>query len=146
MTYNEIITLLQDITASHKQLKTFGNGEEWEANGMLKPGILYPILYAVPVSSTFAENVVTRSFELICFSQVKKDKSNENEVLSDTELIMYDVIKILKNESDDYNVVNDPVLTPFKEDYGDWTAGWRGEVVIETDLNNNFCDIPYAGL
>ncbi len=142
MTYNQTIDLFETWCNNHLQVKTFGNGEEWEAEGILKAGILYPIFYAVPVSSLTGENVVQRTFKIICFGQVKKDKSNENEVISDTEQIIHDFIKYLRYDSMDFDLIGEPTMTPFKESFGDWCAGWECEVVFETIFQNNNCDSP----
>src|SRR3972149_1690765 len=98
MTYNQIITLLNNIAVAHKQLKSFETGELWEVEG----------------------NIKLRTFTLLVFGQVKKDKSDEQEILSDCESILDDIIKILLNESNDYDLIGDPVLNPFKEELGDW--------------------------
>jgi hypothetical protein len=142
MTFNQIITLFSDWAGNHLQIKTFGNGEEWEKEGILKPGILYPMFYTIPTTSQTFENTKQRSFKVICFAQVKKDKTNEQEVLSDTEQIIDDFIKYLRYEDEDFNLIGEPVMTPFKEDFGDWCAGWETEIIIETVFNNNSCDGP----
>lgn len=143
MTYNQIIALFQSIATAHLQLKgSFYTGELWEVEGVMNPAINYPMLYAVPVQSTMEEQVVRRTFTLIVMSKVLKDKSDEQEILSDNELILQDVIKILRNESEDYEVVGDPILFPFKEDFGDWCAGWRADIEILTNGRSNYCDVP----
>lgn len=142
MTFNQMITLFSDISVAHKQLKSFDWGELWEVEGKIKPGIIYPMLYVNPVSSTMGEQTVNRTFTIMVFAQVMKDKSNEQDILSDTELILQDVVKILRNESDDYEVVADPQMFPFKEDLGDWVAGWRVDVEILTNGRSNYCDVP----
>lgn len=142
MTFNEEIQLLSDIATAHLQVHSFEWGELWEVEGKIKPGIIYPMLYANPISSTMTEQTVSRVYNLMVFGQVMKDKSNEKAVMSNAELILQDVIKILRNESNDYEVIDDPVLFPFKEDLGDWVAGWRAEVEIQSDGRSNYCDVP----
>lgn len=147
MTYNQEIQLFRDIAADHKQIKTFGSGEEWEMNTVtqevyLKAGVLYPLLYAVPIQTITTENTIETTFMLICCGKVFKDKTNEDEVLSDCRSILIDIHKILR-EHEDVNVVSNNPMIQFKEDYGDWVAGWRQEVVLQSDLNNNPCDMPY---
>ena len=142
MTYNQVIKIFEDWANNHLLVKTFGNGEEWEVNGTLKAGLLYPMFYAIPVSSQTFENTINRTFKIVCFGQVKKDKSNENEVISDTESIIHDFVKYLKYDSDDFELVGDPSMTPFKEDFGDFCAGWESEIIIQTNFANNQCDSP----
>lgn len=142
MTYDQVITLFNNIAVAHKQINSFGTGELWEVEGNIKPGIIYPMLYIVPVNSITQENTKQRSFTGLVFGQVKKDKSDEQSILSDCESIADDFIKILRNESDDYILLGDPVLVPFKEDLGDFVTGWRFDFDLQTDLNNNYCDVP----
>lgn len=152
MTYNELIFLFKDIASKHLQIKRFGDGEEWELDekgdmtGVMKPGFPYPVWYAIPIESTVKENTVEWSFEFLCFAQVKKDKSNENEVLSDTHTILTGLVKIFRHESDYYRLLNEPVLTQFKEKYGDFCAGNKATFMIETDFPNNYCDVPIDDL
>lgn len=142
MTFNEQINLFDDIATAHLQIHSFAWGELWEVEGNVKPGIVYPMLYANPVSSLMPEQTVSRTWNLMVFGQVMKDKSNEQAVMSNAELILQDVIKILRNESDDYEVIGDPIMFPFKEDLGDFVAGWRADVEIQSNGRSNYCDVP----
>jgi hypothetical protein len=142
MTYNQILADIEAWANNHLQIQTFGNGEEWEVNGTIKAGTLYPIFFAVPVSSQTFENTIQRTFRVFCFGQVKKDKTNENEILSDTESIVHDFVKYLKYDNDDIGIIGDPSMTPFKEDFGDFCAGWECELIIETNFANGQCDAP----
>lgn len=146
MTYNQIITLFRGIASASKYIHTFGTGELWEIDGIIKPGIKYPLLWCEPLSSEIQEQIQIRTFRFICMDVVNKDKSNEQEVLSDTELGLEDLIKVLRMESDDYTLINNPTLEPFKEEFGDWCAGWRAEFQIELNFNSNDCDISSEDL
>ena len=140
MTYNQIITLFSNIATAHKQIKSFGHGEAWEINSddVFKDYILW----VIPIDSTTNENTKVRTFTVLAFKKVKQDKSDETFILSDCEQILDDVIKIFINNSDNYELVNIPTLFPFKEEFGDWCAGWRADLQIQTDFANNYCDIP----
>ena len=146
MTFNNIKTLFQNIASAHYQIQGFGSGNLFEINGSIMPGITYPVLWVVPVDSITLEQTQQRRFLILVLSRVQKDFSNRDEVWSDCEQILNDVIKILRNESDDYNLTNEPVLTPVAEEHADWLFGWQTEVVIETDFNSNYCDIPSANI
>ena len=146
MTYNQIITLFRGIASASKYIHTFGTGELWEIDGIIKPGIKYPLLWCEPISSEIQEQVKLLTFRFICMDVVNKDKSNEQDVLSDTQLGLEDLIKVLRMESDDYTLVNNPTLEPFKEEFSDWCAGWRAEFQIELNFNSNDCDISSEDL
>lgn len=146
MTINNIKGLFENIGSAHYNIEQVGFGSMFEINGDLKPGLKYPLLWVIPRSTTVTENTHQRRFGLMVAGLVKKDKSNRDDVWSDTEQTLTDVIKILKNESDDYNLVGDPEITPFDEQHGDWLTGCQAEIVLESDLNNNYCDIPSANI
>lgn len=142
MTLNNCISLFNNIVTSHYMLKGFGFGNLFEINGQMKPGLQYYLLWVIPLESTTTEQTKQRKFSLLTLGLVKKDLSNRDEVWSDTEQCMDDIIKILRNESDAYNLIGEPSYVSITEEHGDWVTGWQTEIVIETDLNSNYCDIP----
>ena len=145
ITINNYKTLFENIVSAHYQLNSFGFGEAWEIEEALNKDVIYPMLFVVPIDSTTLEQTQTRTFRLLCFDMVKKDDVDNNqstEVLSDTEQILNDVIKILRDETDSYDLIGDPILNPFKEEFSDWATGWRTDVVIQSELNSNYCDVP----
>lgn len=146
MTLNNIIGLFQNIATSHYRIEGFGFGNLFEMNGNIKPGITYPLLWVVPIDSGTTENTKQRKFLLLVANLVKEDQSNRDEVWSECEQTLDDIVKILRNESDDYELVGDPVLLPVTEKHGDWITGWQTEVTIQTNFNNNYCDIPSANI
>jgi hypothetical protein len=146
MTINNIKALFQNIADAHYQVQDYGFGRLFEINNELKPGIIYPCLWVVPVSSVTTEQTQQRTFNILALARLDKDKNNRDESWSDCEQILNDVIKILRNESDDYTLIGDPVLEPFDEAHGDWLVGWGSQVVIETEFNNNYCDVPSSDI
>lgn len=151
MTFNNIKDLLAQIAAAHYQIKGFGFGNLFEINGEsgtseMKSGHGYPLFWVVPLESTTLEQTRQRRFLFIVADLVKHDLSNRDDVWSDTEAVFDDVIKILRLESDDYELIGDPIKFPVSEKFSDWVTGWQAEVVIETALNSNYCDIPADGL
>lgn len=142
MTINNFNTLFENISVSHKQINDYGFGEEWEIEEKMNKEVKYPLLFVVPTGSTTLMQTKRRRFRFILCDMVNKDKTNLVEVWSDTEQILDDLIKILRRESPDYELVNEPQLLPFKEVYSDWSAGYECEVEVETDFNSNYCDIP----
>ena len=141
MTLNQLKALFASIGSAHYFIKTTEFGtvpEKIEAN---TEASYYPAFYQVIDSTTTLVNTVERTFTLIVCDLVYPDLSNLDEVHSDTEQTLNDIIKILRQESDYYTLL-DAQLTPFKDRYGDAVAGWEATVVIETLYNSGFCDIP----
>ena len=141
MTFNQIISTIQTTALSNGFVKSFGVGELWEIDDVQNK-LDSLTVWVNPVNSVVNLQTNDRQFNILCMGQVKKDKSNELEILSDTESVLIDLIKSIHLVSDDMEITGSPTMTPFKEDYGDWLAGWAAEITITTGLDNNPCNIP----
>jgi hypothetical protein len=148
LSYNQINDLFREITNAHYQLNTFGSGELSEAdlNVMLSDSPNYPMLWLTPVDVQTANNTINYGINLLVLDIVDKDKSNEQQVLSDNLQIALDIVRILRYTEDEFNIVDEPVITPFAGRYSEWVAGWAIETNIQVDFQQNDCDIPYDGL
>lgn len=142
MTIEQLDTLFNNIAVSHKQLNDYAFGELWQVEEKMNKNAKYPMLFVVPVSSMTGDQVKERTFHFLILDMVNKDDTNQIPVWSDTEQILDDIIKIVRRESDDYELVGEPILFPFKEEHSDWASGYRAELVIRTQFNNNYCDVP----
>lgn len=141
-TYNQLIEFFEEIATAHKQINSFGSGlrEDTEAN--IKKQNTYSHLYVTPMADTVNEQTNTYRIQFIICDLVKADDSNFNEVLSDTNLIAKDIIKVFRYEKSNIDLLESPTLTPFKDTFADLTAGWICELNIDCDFPNNYCDIP----
>jgi len=142
MTISQVKTLFQNIATAHYQINDFAYGELWEIEEKMNKEAKYPMLYIAPVQSLAQDQVIDRTYHVMIFDMLSKDKTNVIDAWSDTEQILYDVVKIFKNESSEYEVIGESTLIPFKEDNSDWAIGYRAQLVIRTDANSNYCDIP----
>ena len=148
LSYNQINDLFQAITDAHYQLKRFGSGElsEADVNVFVKESNNYPMLWLTPVNVQTANNTLNYSLNLLVIDVVDKDKNNEQQVLSDNLQIALDIVRLLRYTEDEFNVVDEPVITPFAGRYSEWLAGWALEINLQVDFQLNNCDIPYDGL
>lgn len=142
LTFNQIKKLFENIKAAHWQLKSFGFGTEQEINGATEADRKYPKWWVIPVDSITREQTIERTFEFLVFDLVQKDETNEEEVASDTEQIIHDLIKTLKSASDNYNIIGEPQAFYFTERYADDVTGWRILITIETNFASGDCDMP----
>jgi hypothetical protein len=145
MTLEQLDTLFGSIATAHYQIQDYTGLCEIdmiEEKMNVNNGIKYPCLCVVPIQSETGEQVKDRRFHVMIFDVPSKDKSNLVHVWSDTEQILDDVIKTFRRESREYELTEQPILLPFEEQHSDWVAGYRTEVVIRTDFNSNYCDIP----
>ena len=142
MTINQIKKLFESIAGAHYFIKHFEYGYTPSKADAELDETKYPALYVVHDDSTQLTNTIQRTYTLIVCDLVDTGMSNNDEVESDTEQTLSDIIKILRQESDYYDVIGDPKITPFKDGYGDAVTGNEATVVIETLYNTGFCDVP----
>jgi hypothetical protein len=145
ITINNYKDLFEDIKDAHYQLNSYGFGPEWKIDELMNGDITYPCLYVIPTGSVTLDQTQHRRFEILVFDKVNVvDTLNASniEVLSDAEQILNDIIKILRKETDNYDLIGEPDLEPFEARYTDVVTGYKTEVVIASELNSNYCDIP----
>jgi len=142
MTLRQIVQLFENIATAHKGINDFHFGELWTIEEKMNGNVKYPLLIVSPISYSTQEQVKERSFHFLVCDIPNKDKSNNTNILSETETILDDVIKILRKESDDYELIGDPQLFPFEEEHSDWVSGTRSELTIRTNFASNYCDVP----
>lgn len=138
--FNNVYELLKRISDSHYQLKTFVFGDPTTIEGIDR--VQYPAMIAVPISSQINENTIVHTFRIAVADIVNKDESNKNEVWSDTQLILGDIVKVLRYEDFSYLLTNQPTLSPFYEKWGDEVSGWAADFIIEFDFDSSECNIP----
>lgn len=146
MTLNQLIQKLNDFANAHQQLHSFGFGDLWEieASGAKNAALMW----ANVVNGAIDINGKTSSidFRVCIMDLVKKDESNENEVLSDMYLIGADLVAYLNNSSnwEDFTIANNITMTPFTERFDNDWSGWIIDFTIENDFLSDYCQIPLA--
>lgn len=142
-TWNNIVKYFETIAEHHYQIKGFGSGFVDDIQATLKKNTNYPFMYVIPLDDTVRENTNDARVGVIIVDLVKEDHRNQLEVLSDTNLIVKDIIKILRNEEvSNIQVLDEPTMEPFKERYADDTTGWVIDLSLQINFPNNYCDIP----
>jgi hypothetical protein len=140
VTLNQLIDKLQLIATNHEQLNSFFFGDIADL-GADNP-IQYPVLYADVSPSNFSYKVIGLNIQMMVMDIVKKDLSNENDVLSDCLQIMEDVIIELRNPSEIFLIQDSISLTPFSDSQGDEVSGWTANITINIPSTYNSCAIP----
>lgn len=140
VTLNQLIDKLQTIATNHEQLNSFFFGDIADL-GADSP-IQYPVLYADVAPSNFSYKVIGLNIQMMVMDIVKKDLSNENEVLSDCLQMMEDVIIELRNPSEIFLIQDSISLTPFSDSQGDEVSGWTANITINIPSNYNSCAVP----
>jgi hypothetical protein len=137
---NQLIGKLQTIATNHQQINSFFFGDIADL-GTEKP-MQYPVLFADVAPSNFTYKVIGLNLQIMVMDIVKKDLSNENDVISDTLQIIEDVIIELRNPSEVFLIQDSINLTPFSDSQGDEVSGWTANITINIPSTYNSCAVP----
>jgi hypothetical protein len=140
VTLNQLIGKLQTIATNHEQINSFFFGDIADL-GTEKP-MQYPVLFADVAPSNFTYKVIGLNLQIMVMDIVKKDLSNENDVISDTLQIIEDVIIELRNPSEVFLIQDSINLTPFSDSQGDEVSGWTANITINIPSTYNSCAVP----
>ncbi len=147
LTLNQDIELLKNFALKHEGINTFYFGDEWQTDTSVE--IVYPLMNAILQGSKLENQMVTRNYLIILSDLVNVDKSNENAVLSDLELICLDLPHYLKQVSKSgllgaFKVNENVNLTDFTERNSDMVAGHFFDLSISFHIGNYGCNLPIA--
>jgi hypothetical protein len=143
MTLNQIILQIQIAAESHKQVNKFIVGELDFTEENLK---FYPLVWLVPNGFNFDTEgkKVVYNFMLMVLDRHFESQTNMIEVLSDTALIMQDIITLCKRntyEDEVFFSVNGNAEA-IMDNKSDILAGYGVEINVEVPYSESYCDIP----
>lgn len=144
-TYNNLLRLFELFTEAHYQLKRYGNGELADIEELISDAQTFPILWSNLIDIQYPlENRKQYNFNILIFDILKNDKSNEQEVWSDSIQIAEDFVRFLNhNATDKYEVIGTPIINTFTERFTDFVAGCNLNITIELDsVLQSDCGIP----
>lgn len=144
ITYNQVLEKLEGIINANPLFKTITKGDIWEVDNTT---ITYPQIHIVSEGVDFSTYELTYRFRLFIMDLVKKDESNEQEVLSDTLQMLQDIIAKLINaddvdDRDQYRLSRSITAEDFTERFNDEVAGWTAGISISVDYTASECDVP----
>lgn len=137
------ISYVEGVATSHDQVGTFKFCEPWEVLGFIKPGLTYPLVMLNPTTTTYGQQVITRSYTMSVMDMPSKKFDNVLQVQSDCEQILVDILNKIVYEDEEAVFTGEPSGSIFKENFGDWCAGVSVEITIETN-NPGSCDMPFS--
>jgi hypothetical protein len=141
MTYNQILTRLEEIQIANPFLKRFGAGDITQMDAIVPESILYPFMWVVPQNMEVSDHTISYNFRILIFDQDSTDDSHQREILSDTLQECQDVIRELRDIMEDVEVETPIQCLPFTERFVDYVAGWYFDIKI-TSVGPSSCD-PY---
>jgi hypothetical protein len=139
------IQLLQDIDVNFVQqrvdLKKYDSDFYSEINNYATANEKYPMLYVTLVESFYNDYTTNFVCDVYCMDIIQKGRQNINTILSDTHLILNDLIKYYKLTPGKIDIINQPSITPINNGLLDYAAGNVARISFELE-NYSLCDIP----
>ena len=135
-TWIRTLQLIESFASAHIQVRRFKADFLEQLGNFGTETEQYPILYAVPQSALFQNDLLTQlnrfSITFYSLDVIQKDRANINNVLNNTSLILNDLFKYFK-ESDipGLEVIESSGLTPVNNYLLDYVAGWSMTLTFE---------------
>jgi len=149
LTLTQHIELFRNFATAHSQIKSFAFGEpsmltetdHSEVTSRLK----YPILFMDITEVSVSNNDLRRSYAIYIVDRLDKGSTNHEQVLSNMQLISFDVMAYLKNTPPNWTSVFERSvnMTDLTRAFGDFLAGWLVPITLKDPFLYNTCSIPY---
>lgn len=142
--YNSLIQFIESFASNHLQIQRFQAEFEDQMPNFATDGEAFPVLFMSPVSTEFGEFADKYTVNFFCYAPIQKDRSDVNNVHSDTQLILNDLKKFIKNSPNTlFGIEADGNSIPMREITMDYVIGNTMTVTIDVDTYG-ICDIPFA--
>lgn len=144
-----VVDALKTIADRHKQIHSFGFGEL--ANINTSGTIDYIQMWVKPMAALAKNGQVGYKVQVIIMDVLKKDLSNEKDVLNDTLQVAMDVAADIRingmaatGSEFPFSMDNDPEVEfiSFTERFDEDVAGWNFNIEVWCNWNWSECDIP----
>lgn len=142
-TYQQIIGFFEQAANAHLAINSFGTGPLSYLDARSQ-NVIYPYLFVRPMTSPgLSGNVRTLNFEVYSLDVPKLSDENALDVMSNTEIYLYDIGAWFNNGTIQQNIEYDMQnLTPVNEAFNDRVYGWAASVNILVPFVYNYCNFP----
>jgi len=145
--YNVLINRLEAFAAGHFLIKRFTHGQIDLAD--MDQDEQYPFMHVVPNNISPVDGGMQFDFQII-FADIPRDKElkaeYQREVISDCVRLAQDLIAEVKNGlvlfGFDVQLVTNPTIEPFMEEYKNTLTGVTFSLQLEVPWDWSACDIP----
>ena len=138
---NALIKQIQAIAESHSQISNFAVGQRYDFGAAA--ALTYPVLWVVPNGASMSGNNFDYSLVFILMDLEQTGGENQVEILSDSLLILVDVLAKLRELFEpiaNEEIINTGTFTPFVDAQLDTVSGHSIEVTIRTFNANDVCN------
>jgi len=142
--YREIVEDFQQACDEHLSISSFDSGtlDYLDASAVNR---IYPFVYLRPLSATLVDKERTLGVELYVLDQPKIKSQSNIDVVSNTEMYLYDIMAWFNFGPAQRQQVYDVQLAnaaPVNEAFQDRVYGWVATLDIVTPFMLDFCDYP----
>lgn len=139
LTLNQIVKQITNFGNQHAQINSVVFGEFY--NKLSDSDIVYPAMFFNIENSRILERQTVFNFE-IYFMDRQLQETNGLEVLSDMTLVAQDIVALLRNNNNPYEIGLNIPMEYFVETDPDYLAGVRLIVDVTIANINNRCEVP----
>ena len=153
MTLNNVEAIFKDLASRHKQINSFYNQQAFDITSVDE--VSYPSLVINTSNISLPKgdggySSKSYAIDLQVIDLVHKDESNKQEILSDVDGILNDIVGEF-NSHPSYNeigldLVGDVTLNPLRNAYGDEVSGWSTLLTLEAPNKISWCGSPLLAL
>ena len=141
-----LFNILRSFADNHRQIRRVEEGFEDAITNFSTEEQDFPILYIAPVSTTpISTSRRGKVLRIFCFDLLNRDGSNVDDLISDTEQILNDVILYFSDQSPatDITLNNNPSITKMNNSLLDRAVGSQMDIDFDLGTVTN-CDIPFT--
>lgn len=141
VTLNQILTKIKAFADNHAQIKSYGIGRMSEED---IEGLQYPVCWTILGDAAVDGKVLNVSFNILFLDRIKKDFSNENEVMSDMLSVSADFVATMRQVSQqdgDWNFITSSSLSPIGDATDDEASGWQLGFTVKVVHEFNYCNL-----
>lgn len=143
----QIVEYIEEFANAHDQIRKVGFDFYEQIDNVLTKSEKYPAFFIVPLPSTFetneeGANLNTFNLDVYCLDIIQKDRNNIKEIISDTALMLNDLL-LFFNEGQDWSFEAEKVgnVDPINNSLLDYAAGNKMTLAV-TVSGYSVCEIP----
>lgn len=139
---NSLLKKIKTIAEAHSQVNTYAQGNKYDFGQ--DEALVYPCLWAIPQGGSM--DLTGRKFDytitIFCMDIELKDGSNQIEILSDTILILTDLVAKLQSDAqdgDEWQVTSIGNYNPFTDADSDTISGHSVDLTLSAFYSGDIC-------
>lgn len=151
--YIDVVDTFRKICEDHAMIKTFTNGDIFEAD--LENVNVFTKAHLIETSASINKTSFSFTFDLLVMNLVNIDDSDQDTVMNETFLILADVLREFRNgkhfelsalNNRQFGLPDNISCEPFTDRFENLLAGWKATFTITSHGHLSACDSPITRL